>query len=151
MPVPVDDLCFGRSRLLRRGTPSTMPGRPAPFFPTQSMETAMNVADVCDRFLGYCANERFLSPHTTKAYRQDLAEFRKFNPQNEPLASITAERLIQYAIHLKTSRNLALATVKRRLACLRAMLGWAERKKLIEVSPFRYADVKIRLPHRLPR
>jgi len=56
-----------------------------------------------------------------------------------------------YAQWLSETRLLAPATAKRRLACLRALFGWAERQGLIETSPFRTAEVRIRLPKRLPR
>lgn len=102
-------------------------------------------------FLHHCRNGRDLSENTMKAYGQDLAEVRRYlaEPRREPLT--TPAGLVNYAQWLSEARRLAPATVKRRLACLRAFMSWAERQGAIETSPFRTAEIRIRIPKRLPR
>ena len=67
------------------------------------------------------------------------------------MLATTPSGLTAYAEWLCGPRGLAPATVKRRLACLGALFAWAERQGLIEPSPFRTAEVRVRLPKRLPR
>ncbi|MBC7950288.1 MAG: tyrosine-type recombinase/integrase [Rhodospirillaceae bacterium] len=43
------------------------------------------------------------------------------------------------------------SSVKRRVACLKAMFRWLEREEVLAVSPFHRLDLVIRLPRRLPR
>ncbi|HYC04950.1 MAG TPA: tyrosine-type recombinase/integrase [Azospirillaceae bacterium] len=112
----------------------------------------MTIEDAVSAFLRYCRDERGLSARTLAAYSQDLAEFARFAAGRAArIEDCTPALLVDYATHLKGPRGLALATVKRRLACLRSFLGWAERKGVIGTSPFRRVDLTIRLPRRLPR
>ena len=113
----------------------------------------MSLDKACQKFLSYCSAERGLSPRTLAAYTQDLAEFQRYVASvGEPtLDTCNAILLVQYSKYLKGERNLALTTVKRRMACLRAMLNWCERRGLIKASPFHGVDLTIRLPKRLPR
>lgn len=100
-------------------------------------------------FLRHCQSSRHLSANTLKAYRQDLAELAHYLTHGP--APLSADGLGAYAAYLSGPRGLAPATVKRRLACLRALFAWAERRGDIATSPFRTAEIRIRLPKRLPR
>src|SRR3954453_20091706 len=77
--------------------------------------------DVAD-FLRYCAIERQLSQHTLQAYTGDLADFARFMPAQASFASITETQLTAYLTDMLERRGLALATVRRRFACLRAFI-----------------------------
>jgi len=110
----------------------------------------MNVKIASDMFLRFCAQEKYLSPHTLRAYAQDAAEFVSFMGANESI-QLQALRFVTYAQYLRVDRSLAPATVKRRVAFLRAMYGWLKRKNLITVSPLDAVDLRIKLPMRLPR
>ena len=111
----------------------------------------MDLVAAAAAFLRHCRTGRDLSDNTLKAYAQDLGELKRYlaDPTRQTLA--TPSGLTAYAEWLSGPRSLAPATVKRRLACLRALFGWAERQGMIEASPFRTAEVRVRLPKRLPR
>jgi len=111
----------------------------------------MDLRTASDAFLRHCRNGRNLSPNTLKAYAQDLAELMRYLALPQSMAPTTPEGLTSYAEWLSAKRCLAPATVKRRLACLRALFHWAERQGQIAASPFRTAEICIRLPKRLPR
>jgi len=111
----------------------------------------VRVSAAADAFLRYCAEEKHLSENTLSAYRQDLAEFRTFIGGRSETSAVTAAHLLNYRNRLTEQRNLAAATVKRRLACLRAMFAWLVRREAIVVSPFARTELRIRLPVRLPR
>jgi site-specific recombinase XerD len=72
-----------------------------------------------DDFLRFCAIERQLSEHTLQAYACDLKDFAKWLPPRTPLSAITTETLKSYLESMVSGRKLALATVRRRFACLR--------------------------------
>jgi site-specific recombinase XerD len=103
-----------------------------------------------DDFLRFCAVERQLSQHTLQAYTADLADFRKWLPADLPIAEISGNTLKDYLTDMVSQRKLAVATVRRRFACLRAFfrrltgLGQAS-------DPF--AAWRLQLPRRkrLPR
>jgi site-specific recombinase XerD len=110
----------------------------------------MNVENICTSFLRYCEGERQLSANTVAAYRQDLAEFCTFFSGSN-IGEITGNKLVSYSEHMSSQRKLAPATVKRRLACLRAMFSRLVRQDVLKESPFGSVDIRVRLPTRLPR
>ena len=101
-------------------------------------------------FLRYCSVERQLSPHTLQAYAGDLADFRRFMPASASLGSITEVSFTEYLTDMVDRRKLAIATVRRRFACLRAFL---RRFVLLELAPDPFSKWRLQLPRRkrLPR
>jgi integrase/recombinase XerD len=101
-------------------------------------------------FLRYCSIERQLSQHTLQAYAGDLHDFRRFMSPNASLASITETSLTQYLTDMIDRRKLAIATVRRRFACLRAFI---RRFVALELAPDVFARWRLQLPRRkrLPR
>lgn len=70
-------------------------------------------------FLRYCAVERRLAPNTLQAYGQDLADFRLWVTAAS-YSQITTDTLKAYLQTMVAERKLSVATVRRRMACLRA-------------------------------
>jgi site-specific recombinase XerD len=71
-------------------------------------------------FLRYCKIERQLSEHTLQAYKGDLDDFCRFVGLETAVDSIADLTLTEYLTDLLDRRKLAIATVRRRFACLRA-------------------------------
>ncbi|HXY99130.1 MAG TPA: tyrosine-type recombinase/integrase [Stellaceae bacterium] len=111
----------------------------------------MDVAAACHQFLEHCCHQKQLSKNTLSAYRQDLAEFARFVPAATRIGEVSPSMLSSYARHLSGDRGLAPATVKRRIACLKAMFQWLLRRDALAASPFARLELRIRLPSRLPR
>jgi site-specific recombinase XerD len=102
-----------------------------------------------DDFLRVCAIERQLSGHTVQAYAGDLADFGRRLPAGLPLAEISTDLVKRYLEEMVDGRRLALATVRRRLACLKAFFRHAAEAGL---GPDPFAAWRPRLrPQRLPR
>lgn len=102
-------------------------------------------------YLEYCIQSKSLSPLTVGSYRQDLNELIAF-AGTEPIDAFFApDRILAYVCHLRDTRNLKPATVKRRIACLRSYAKWLERRGAIAESPFRRMDLTLRIPKRLPK
>jgi integrase/recombinase XerD len=111
----------------------------------------VRVSAAIEAFLRYCTEEKQLSPNTINAYRQDLAEFRREITGSRLVEKIDAANILAYRNRLSAERALAPATVKRRLACLRALFAWLVRRDILDGSPFAKTELRIRLPARLPR
>ena len=110
----------------------------------------MDASATCNQFLQLCEQEKHLSANTLRAYAQDAAEFVLFS-RDMDMTACEGSTLLSYIEHLSQKRRLAPATVKRRIAFLRAMFRWLERKNFIATSPFRAVELRFRLPSRLPR
>lgn len=110
----------------------------------------MKLASACHDFLTYCRLERQLSQHTLAAYRQDLDEFCRLVTA-DTIAQVTGEALVTYARTLATWRNLAPATIRRRIACARAMFAWLRRQRVIPENPFGTVELRVRVPNCLPK
>ncbi len=111
----------------------------------------MRVSAAAAAFLRYCAEEKHLAPNTINAYRQDLAEFTRHIGGSRDTTRVAPADVLGYRNALSAHRGLAAASVKRRLACLRALFGWLVRRGELDVSPFARIELRIRLPSRLPR
>jgi integrase/recombinase XerD len=101
-------------------------------------------------FLRYCSVERQLSQHTLQAYAGDLGDFRRFMPAEVSLGSITEASFTEYLTDMLDRRKLAIATVRRRFACLRAFL---RRFVLLGQATDLFGKWRLQLPRRkrLPR
>lgn len=101
-------------------------------------------------FLSYCAAERQLSQHTLHAYAADLADFQKWLSIGTAPSDVSEPMLKAYLTEMVGERKLAVATVRRRLACLRTFFRrLADRQEALD--PF--ANWRLKLPRRrrLPR
>ena len=109
----------------------------------------MLINDVCEKFLYYCKNNKQLSHHTIKAYKQDLNCF--INSTNQQyIQSFDKKQLQNYVVQLY-QMELSIRSVKRRVACLKSMFRWLEREDVIDINPFNKADISIKAPKQLPR
>src|ERR1700737_4560354 len=74
-------------------------------------------------FVRFCAVERQLSAHTIQAYACDLNDFTKWLPPGTEVSAVTTDTLKSYLECMVSGRKLAMATVRRRIACLRCFFG----------------------------
>jgi integrase/recombinase XerD len=101
-------------------------------------------------FLRFCAVERQLSQHTLQAYAGDLDDFRRRVAADVQPCDVVEDTLKAYLENMVGERRLALATARRRFACLRSFF-----RRLAELGqaddPF--IGWRLRLPRRkrLPR
>jgi site-specific recombinase XerD len=110
----------------------------------------MQIGSEINDFLKYCAIERRLSENTLQAYACDLADFRTWLDASGT-TEISTDALKAYLQAMVAERKLAAATVRRRVACLRAFFRHAAD---VGAYPDPFSGWRLALPRRnrrLPR
>lgn len=107
------------------------------------------MTDAVEMFLRYQAVERGASAHTLRAYRTDLAEFRRFLAAHKvkPIEHVDARVLRRYLVWLH-NRRLARASIARKLAAVRSCLSFLTRRGRLDKNPAREVGTP-RLPKKL--
>ncbi len=111
----------------------------------------MQLNETANQFLSHCRHAKKLSEHTLRAYTIDLAEFQRFTKNECAIQTCDRELIRDYLRYLFEERGLKETSVKRRIACLKAMFSWLEEEMILEKNPFHRFPLKIKLPVRLPR
>ncbi len=114
-------------------------------------EDEPTVARAAAEFLRHCRAGKNLSRHTLRAYDIDLAEWSAFVGAETPVTACGRDEIRAFLDHLSEGRGLKASSVKRRVACLKAMFKWLEQEEWIGVTPFHRLDLRIKAPQRLPR
>lgn len=109
----------------------------------------MNLNMITNDFLAHC-QARGLSPHTIRAYRQDMRDLTTWIIRAEHKLPFTKDIVLHWIEDMR-ARSLAPASIKRRLACLKVLCRWLENEGLHPDNPFHSLRTPIRLPKRLPR
>jgi site-specific recombinase XerD len=118
--------------------------------PHNLAECPMQFRAAADGFLRACAIERQLSRHTVQAYACDLADFARRLPAGLPVAEVSTDLVKGYLEEMVDARRLALATVRRRLACLKSFFRHAAERGQAP-DPFAAWRPRLARPQRLPR
>ena len=102
-------------------------------------------------YLNYCLNRKELDPKTIKAYRIDLTQF--FQYLSERGMEMDKDGINQYLFYVH--ERYKQRTVKRKIASLKAFIGYLEYEEIIEENPFRKINTKFKeeiiLPRTIPR
>ena len=101
-----------------------------------------------DGFLAHLRTVRRASPHTLRAYAEDLRQFCAW--MDESSKELTPDVVRSYVASLTTERKLAKTTVARKAAALRAFFKYLQRQGVIVRSPAQELQTPKR-PRTLPR
>lgn len=110
----------------------------------------MEIRTAVEDFLRYCAVERRLSENTLQAYSCDLSDFGRWLPASTLTSEISTETLKGYLNIMVAERKLAAATVRRRIACLRAFFRRLADQGAV-ADPFMGWSLMLPRRKRLPR
>jgi integrase/recombinase XerD len=110
----------------------------------------MEFRNAANLFLRFCKIEKQLSQHTLSAYECDLNDFKKWLPREVYFSEVSTAVLQAYLKAMVEERKLATATVRRRLACLRAFFRCAS-ATMETKNPFAGWRLLIPRRKRLPR
>ncbi len=106
--------------------------------PATTAAEPITFAEAVPRFLDYLASYRSYSPATVRAYRTDLARFRRFlrdgNGREPAPAEVTRQMVVQFAVSLS---GMAPLTVRRKLACLSSFFGFLQDMGYLQGNPAR--------------
>ncbi|UAB71153.1 tyrosine-type recombinase/integrase [Vibrio sp. SCSIO 43132] len=106
--------------------------------------------DAVLEYLIICEKQRGLSDHTIKAYNIDLKQFTSFINKPVKLNHITKIEIAAFHRHL-TESELSSSSIKRKLACLKAMFKWFDTEDVIEANPFNKFRLELKTTKKLPR
>jgi site-specific recombinase XerD len=113
-------------------------------------EYKMSIRRHVDQFLKYCTVERQLSENTLQAYFYDLADFQKWLPSRIKIGDVKTDELRNYLEDMISVRQLSVATVRRRIACLRSFFCYFDEGNVL-TDPFIGWRLKLPRRRRLPR
>ena len=111
-------------------------------------EFPAEVGSAIDAFSAYLSVERGGSPRTSEAYRYDLEMF--FRYVKVVPVEVTQTHIRGFLAHLKTDRNYANVSLRRKLACIRSFYKFLVEEGLASENPTRRL-VSPRLGQRLPK
>jgi integrase/recombinase XerD len=109
-----------------------------------------SISEISANYLKICTNNKKLSKHTLKAYKIDLSQFESCVGSSKSLNQITKVEITKFHDWL-LEIELAPASIKRKLACVKAMFRWLELEEILTVNPFNKVRTAVKLPRRLPR
>lgn len=111
-----------------------------------------NIDQFIDDFLFHCQYEKNLSSLTLKAYSIDLKQFCQFIWQNYRIEKIDAicKDVIKDYLKKLYEKNKP-KTIKRKIASVKAFMGYLEFDDVIIVNPFRKIRLSIREGKQLPK
>lgn len=115
-------------------------------------EGAMTLGECVRIFLKSCECEQNLSRHTLKAYSSDLQQFcRLANDMqlNDP-AAISESFVHEFSQELKNRNLLADSSIRRKIAVLRRLFRFLEKRGVLSTSPFRNLDLSFKTPSTIP-
>ncbi|MEW4354699.1 tyrosine-type recombinase/integrase [Streptococcus pneumoniae] len=95
---------------------------------------------VISTYLKYCKTHKRLSPHTIRAYKNDLTQFYNSNQKD-------VELYIEYL----TKSNLKTSTLRRKIASLKVFYHYLKVQNLIENNPFDQMRFQFRTEKTLPK
>jgi len=98
-------------------------------------------------YLDYCEYQKKLDPKTMKAYRIDFKQFLEFVQKRD--SEINKAGLSSYLEQLH--KDYQPRTVKRKIACVKALFNYLEFEEIIEENPFNKMKIKFKEPLVLPR
>lgn len=109
----------------------------------------MTIQKAIDLFLDHCRIEKNLSTKTLEAYSIDLRQFLAYNLNNHKRVILDVDRALLRGFCSQLDRYKP-RTVKRKVACLKAMFNFLEFDDVIESNPFRKMRLKLKTPQYLP-
>lgn len=113
-------------------------------------EPMYTLIEATERYLSHCKDIRGLSSYTIKAYRIDLRQLMECLGINVLLKDIDKHSISKFLDYL-TQNQLKPTSIKRKLACAKAMFSWLEIEEHIDASPFHKFVLNLKLPKHLPR
>lgn len=111
----------------------------------------MTLKTSIDWFLGHCTDHRKLSPHTLKAYRHDLEQFRGFVAGRDLEAALSTVDRDGVQKWLGSMTDVKPRTVRRRLAVVKSLFASLERHGKTTANSLARLRCEVKVGVSLPR
>lgn len=95
---------------------------------------------IISSYLDYCETHKRLSPHSIRAYKNDLTQFYHSNQDN-----------VEIYISELTKSSIKSTTLKRKIASLKVFYNYLETQNLIDENPFNKLRFQFRAEKTLPK
>ncbi len=102
-------------------------------------------------FLLHCQYEKNLSEKTLKAYKIDLTQFQSAFVTHSPSITLTQITRVELREYIVSLADLKPASIKRKMASIKAMFNFLEFEDDLFINPFRKMRLNIKEPKRLPK
>lgn len=109
----------------------------------------MTIKKAIDDYILHCKIEKNLSLKTIEFYLIDLKQFYQFTTDQKIKYIHEVDRNILRSFFI-SKQEFKPRTIKRKMACLKAMFTYMEFSDLIDVNPFRKMQLKYNTPKYLP-
>lgn len=110
----------------------------------------MRVAEARSRYVRWLRSGRDLSPHTIRAYDEDVTALERHIGRGAVVGQIDRRRLTEF-IEGQRAGGLSPASIRRRAAGLRGFCGWLAEECLLDDNPWPGIAVASSRARRLPR
>ena len=112
----------------------------------------MTIQQAIESFLFHCKYEKNLSAKTLEAYSIDLRQFREFCTSHKASDEIRAvdKSILRELIRIQLEKHKP-KTVKRKIACMKALFNYLEFEEIVALNPFHKMRLKIKEPQNLPQ
>ncbi|OSM00285.1 tyrosine-type recombinase/integrase [Magnetofaba australis] len=110
----------------------------------------MTLQHITQMFLQHCRYGKKLSEKTLAAYTIDLNDFLACLGSERALITCDRDAIRQFLTYLQDVKQLKASSIKRRVACVKAMFRWLEVEELAD-NPFHKMSIAIKTPHLLPK
>ena len=110
----------------------------------------MTLQTTINEFLTHCKFEKNLNSKTLKAYKTDLSQFLNFIENEDVRGDIRKIDKTILKKYLQKLSSLKTKTIKRKMACLKAMFNYLEYENDDFYSPFRRLKIRLKEAFVLP-
>jgi site-specific recombinase XerD len=109
----------------------------------------MNLEIVTASFINHCKGKG-LSEHTLRAYKQDLEDYNTWIITNNSVDPYCKDSISGWMLFMQI-KEMAPASIRRRIACLKVLFRWLDEDGKIKNNPFYRFRATVSIPRRLPR
>jgi len=110
----------------------------------------MTLKKTINEFLTHCKFEKNLNSKTLKAYKTDLSQFLNFIESEGLCMDVRKIDKVSLKKYLQKLSSLKMKTIKRKMACLKAMFNYLEYENDDFYSPFRRLKIRLKDAFVLP-
>lgn len=125
---------------------------PTGLFPRSSADdhSGVKIQLASEQYVRWLIAARDLSPHTIRAYQNDLRAFERYAGRGALVSGVDDVLLLRFLGGLREA-GMASTSIKRRASALRGFFGWLHSRGFLQSNPWTGTSFMTGHPRRLPR